>query len=110
MTLSQDLEPFGNRTTGMIWSREGVSRAKASACDCYDLWGVAPPDQPQHAWQQISQFKRKFGGVEVQLVRTLDHIYDAAAYEHFQAAEGRRDHDPAATDSGGDSEQLLQAC
>ena len=38
-------------------------------------------------WQQISEFKRKFGGVEVQLVPTLDHVYDATAYDRFQSVE-----------------------
>ena len=67
---------------------EAMRSVKAAGCQSYDLWGVSPPDQPWHAWQQISEFKRKFGGAEVRLVPTLDHVYDAAAYEHFQALDG----------------------
>jgi lipid II:glycine glycyltransferase (peptidoglycan interpeptide bridge formation enzyme) len=61
--------------------------AKARGCDWYDLWGVAPPDQQDHAWKQISDFKRKLGGVEVQLVPTLDCVYDAVAYERFRTVD-----------------------
>ena len=66
---------------------EIMRRAKASGCEWYDLWGVAPLDQPNHAWQQISEFKRKLGGVEVRLVPTLDYVYDDSAYDQFQIAE-----------------------
>jgi peptidoglycan pentaglycine glycine transferase (the first glycine) len=69
---------------------EIMRHAKASGCEWYDLWGVAPLDQRDHAWQQISEFKRKLGGVDVQLVPTLDYVYDAAAYDQFRiAARGR---------------------
>ncbi len=61
--------------------------AKAAGCDWYDLWGVAPPGQAGHAWQQISDFKRKFGGTELALVPTLDLVLDAAAYDHFWRVE-----------------------
>ena len=69
---------------------EIMRRAKEWGCDWYDLWGVAPLNQPDHAWQQISEFKRKLGGVEVQLVPTLDYVYDAAAYDQFRIAERGR--------------------
>ena len=66
---------------------EIMRKAKASGCEWYDLWGVAPLDQPDHPWRHISDFKRKFGGVEVQLAPTLDYVYDAVAYDQFQIAE-----------------------
>jgi hypothetical protein len=54
----------------------------------YDLWGVAPPDRPDHSWQQISAFKRKFGGDEIALVPTLDLVLDRAAYDRFREVDG----------------------
>ncbi len=66
---------------------EIMRRAKALGYEWYDLWGVAPEDEPNHAWQNISVFKRKFGGLEVELVPTLDYIYDSAAYDHYAAAK-----------------------
>jgi lipid II:glycine glycyltransferase (peptidoglycan interpeptide bridge formation enzyme) len=75
---------------------EIMRKAKASGCEWYDLWGVAPAGQPDHAWQQISEFKRKLGGVEVQFVPTLDYVYDAAAYDQFRLAEHSRAQLPTA--------------
>jgi lipid II:glycine glycyltransferase (peptidoglycan interpeptide bridge formation enzyme) len=66
---------------------EAARRARAAGCEWYDLWGVAPPDRPDHKWQPISEFKRKFGGVELGFVPTLDRVYDAAAYACFRAAQ-----------------------
>ena len=66
---------------------EIMRRAKARGCEWYDFWGIAPKDEPDHSWQDITAFKRKFGGVEVNLVPALDYVYDAAAYERYVAAE-----------------------
>jgi lipid II:glycine glycyltransferase (peptidoglycan interpeptide bridge formation enzyme) len=65
---------------------EIMRKARALGCEWYDLWGVAPENQPDHRWRNISNFKRKFGGVEVCLVPTLDYVYDPAAYEQYAAA------------------------
>lgn len=62
---------------------EIMRHAKERGCEWYDLWGVAPQDQPDHPWRDISVFKRKFGGVEVGLVPTLDYVYDSAAYDRY---------------------------
>jgi peptidoglycan pentaglycine glycine transferase (the first glycine) len=66
---------------------EIMRAARGAGYQWYDLWGVAPPDAPEHPWQAISEFKRKFGGSEVKLVPTLDLVYDRAAYEQFIASE-----------------------
>jgi len=67
---------------------EIMRAAKALGHDWYDLWGTAPHDKPDHPWHNITVFKRKFGGVALDFVPTLDYVYDAAAYEHYQATEG----------------------
>jgi lipid II:glycine glycyltransferase (peptidoglycan interpeptide bridge formation enzyme) len=66
---------------------EIMRNAKALGFEWYDLWGVAPEDQPGHPWRDISGFKRKFGGVEIKLVPTLDYIYDSAAYDRYVAGQ-----------------------
>lgn len=66
---------------------EIMRAAKAAGMEWYDFWGVAPENEADHPWQDISTFKRKFGGVEVTLVPTLDRVYDSAAYERYVAAE-----------------------
>ncbi|MBI4207031.1 MAG: peptidoglycan bridge formation glycyltransferase FemA/FemB family protein [Betaproteobacteria bacterium] len=65
---------------------EIMRRVRERGCECYDLWGVAPPSRADDPWQGISAFKRKFGGHELSLVPTLDRIYDAAAYRAYGLA------------------------
>jgi lipid II:glycine glycyltransferase (peptidoglycan interpeptide bridge formation enzyme) len=66
---------------------EIMRRAKAMGYEWYDLWGIAPANEPDHPWQDISVFKRKFGGMELNLVPTLDYVYDPAAYSQYEATE-----------------------
>jgi len=84
---------------------EIMRAAKASGCEWYDLWGVAPPDQPDHGWHQISEFKRKLGGIDVELVPTLDYVYDAAAYDRFRNAARGKATPPKAHESPSGSER-----
>ena len=74
---------------------EIMRRAKAMGYEWYDLWGIAPANDPDHPWQDISVFKRKFGGTELNLVPTLDYVYDPAAYRHYVATECDSDSETA---------------
>lgn len=65
---------------------EIMRRAMIRGCTWYDFWGIAPSDAEDHPWSGITAFKRKFGGDEVNLVPTLDLVYDSDAYAHYQAA------------------------
>ncbi len=62
---------------------EAMRRSKARGHEWYDLWGISPKDEPGHPWQRIAVFKHMFGGVEINLVPTLDLVYDQAAYERY---------------------------
>jgi lipid II:glycine glycyltransferase (peptidoglycan interpeptide bridge formation enzyme) len=61
--------------------------ARAMGYECYDFWGIAPAGASDHPWQDISVFKRKFGGTEINLMPTLDYVYDPAAYDRYVAME-----------------------
>jgi len=63
---------------------EIMLRMKARGCECYDLYGIAPVDQPEHKWANFSSFKRKLGGQDVQFVPAQDYVYDARAYEDYK--------------------------
>jgi peptidoglycan pentaglycine glycine transferase (the first glycine) len=65
---------------------EIMRQAKAKGCEWYDFWGIAPGNQSGHPWHDITIFKRKFGGTELNLVPTLDYVYDPPAYERYAAA------------------------
>jgi len=68
---------------------EIMRKAKALGHQWYDLWGIAPANQPEHPWRNFTAFKAKFGGEEVHLVPTLDYVYDDAAYDRYVAQEKR---------------------
>ncbi len=64
---------------------EIMRSAKARGYEWYDLWGVAPEGATDDPWIRISVFKRKFGGLELNLVPTLDYVYDQKAYDRYVA-------------------------
>ena len=66
---------------------EIMRRARELGCEWYDFWGIAPSGSDDHPWQDITAFKRKFGGHELNFVPTLDHVFDPAAYDRYLAQE-----------------------
>lgn len=44
----------------LVWRT--ILDAREKGMRCFDFWGVAPPDQPNHSWAGITAFKRGFGG------------------------------------------------
>jgi lipid II:glycine glycyltransferase (peptidoglycan interpeptide bridge formation enzyme) len=67
---------------------EVMREAKRLGHEWYDFWGIAPENKPDHPWRNFSVFKAKFGGVEEHLVRTMDFVFDEAAYEEYKKADG----------------------
>ena len=63
---------------------EIMLHAKRRGHRWYDFYGVAPKDDTDHRWADFSAFKRKFGGIELQFVPALDHIYDEDAYREWR--------------------------
>ena len=41
---------------------EAMKYCKSNGCTSYDLFGIAPPEKPDHPWKGVSEFKEKFGG------------------------------------------------
>jgi lipid II:glycine glycyltransferase (peptidoglycan interpeptide bridge formation enzyme) len=70
---------------------EIMLKARAMNVEWYDFWGVAPRNVENHPWHDFSVFKRKFGGREVNLTRTMDLVYDRAAYDQYQARQRARE-------------------
>ena len=66
---------------------EIMHKAKGLGHGWYDFWGIAPDDEPEHPWKNLTVFKSKFGGVEEHLVPTMDFVFDEAAYEKYAGTE-----------------------
>jgi lipid II:glycine glycyltransferase (peptidoglycan interpeptide bridge formation enzyme) len=47
-------------STPLVWRT--MLDARADGKVWFDFWGIAPPDEPGHAWSGFSAFKRSFGG------------------------------------------------
>jgi lipid II:glycine glycyltransferase (peptidoglycan interpeptide bridge formation enzyme) len=65
---------------------DAMLRSKARGHRWYDFYGIAPKDEPEHRWADFSEFKRKFGGVELHFVPALERVYDEDAFRAWRAS------------------------
>ena len=56
-----------------------------------DLFGIAPPNDPDHPWAGFSSFKRSFGGADVALGGTWDVPVSASRYGAYRVLRTARD-------------------
>lgn len=66
----------------LVWQM--VLDAKAAKMRQFDLWGIAPPDQPNHPWAGFSAFKAGFGGKVVSYVGTWERPLRTARYQAYR--------------------------
>jgi lipid II:glycine glycyltransferase (peptidoglycan interpeptide bridge formation enzyme) len=71
---------------------EAIIEAKRRGCKTYDFFGIAPDDNPKHAWAGVTRFKKQFGGEEVAILGSYDKIYKPHEYQLFKLAEKLRRH------------------
>lgn len=55
-----------------------------------DLFGIAPPNEPDHPWAGFSAFKRSFGGADVALGGTWDVPVSTSRYGAYRALRTAR--------------------
>jgi len=51
---------------------EVIKTAKQRGFQIYNLWGVSPPDKPNHPWRGLSHFKAGFGGKRQDFMHAQD--------------------------------------
>ena len=73
---------------GAQW--EAIQAAATAGCREYDLWGVPPPDEPEHAWHGLWQFKAGFQGRLVQYCGPWEVDIDPAAAAWLDREQGLR--------------------
>lgn len=66
---------------------EIIREAKKRGCRQYDMFGIAPNDNPKHPWAGVTRFKRQFGGKEFNSLGSWDKIYSPTKYFLFKLAE-----------------------
>ena len=64
-----------------------ILEAKKRDCTEYDFFGIAPQNMPNHPWRGVTDFKKKFGGEEVELLGSWDLVLKLAEYGIFRMAE-----------------------
>ena len=61
--------------------------AKKDGYKNYDLFGIAPENQPKHHWAGVSQFKLKFGGKRINYMPAQEIIYQPFWYQLIKIAK-----------------------
>lgn len=64
-----------------------MKEAKRRGASAYDLWGVAPSDDPEHPWAGITRFKTGFGGDRVGYLGAWELPGDAFWYTLYRYAK-----------------------
>lgn len=64
-----------------------MREAKNRGYKRYDLFGIAPENDPTHPWRSITDFKTKFGGDRITYLPTMEYIFKPAWYAALRAAK-----------------------
>ncbi|HEV7678388.1 MAG TPA: peptidoglycan bridge formation glycyltransferase FemA/FemB family protein [Candidatus Dormibacteraeota bacterium] len=67
-----------------------IQEALAAGCDRYDLWGLAPSDDPSHPWHGLRQFKLALGGAERGTAGAFEHVRRPVAARTVAVANAAR--------------------
>ncbi len=78
---NRELQP----ATLLQW--EAMKIAKARGCTTFDLFGIAPENQPQHRLAGVSRFKHKFGGEVIEYYPESIIVFRPLAYRLLRIAK-----------------------
>ena len=62
----------------LLW--RAILDAKAAGCSRFNLWGIAPANQPNHRYAGVTTFKTGFGGEIVEYVPAHDMVISKVKY------------------------------
>ena len=69
---------------------EAMKEARARGCIRYNLWGIVEPDETEHRFYGVSEFKRSFGCEELRYTPAHDMILKPAKYQLTKLVETAR--------------------
>ncbi len=78
----QQLNRKLNASVSLLW--QAIIDAKKLGLVKFDMWGIAPSDDPKHKWAGITSFKKGFGGEAVQYLGTYDIPINQAKYKIYR--------------------------
>jgi lipid II:glycine glycyltransferase (peptidoglycan interpeptide bridge formation enzyme) len=73
---------------GLQWFM--VNFAKKRGCKTYDFLGIAPENEPNHAYAGISDFKWKFGGYRKTYQSGVEIVFDKFWYKIYRLVKKLR--------------------
>ena len=82
---------YGHMVPGayaMIW--QAMRDYKAKGISRFNLWGIAPPNQPNHRYAKVTTFKTGFGGEQVEYIHAQDIVIDRLRYHKTKIIEDIR--------------------
>ena len=69
---------------------EAIKEAKKRGCIRYNLWGIVEPNETNHRFYGVSEFKRSFGCEELRYTPAHDLILKPLAYQKTKLVETAR--------------------
>ncbi len=69
---------------------EAMKEARKRGCIRYNLWGIVEPDEVNHRFYGVSEFKRSFGCEELRYTPAHDMILKPLAYQKTKIVETAR--------------------
>lgn len=66
---------------------ETIKEANRRGVKEYDLWGIAPDDEPTHKWAGVTRFKRGFSGQQIAFPLSLNAIIQPQWYQAYRLAK-----------------------
>lgn len=79
---------FGHAVPGayaMLW--QVAKDYKGKGLKRFNLWGIAPPGQPNHRYAKVTTFKTGFGGEQVEFIHAQDIVINKIKYIRTKAIE-----------------------
>ena len=69
---------------GTIILIQMIVDAKESGMETYDFWGITTSEDPKHPWYGFTQYKKSFGGEQVDYAGTWDLPVKKARYSLYK--------------------------
>ena len=69
---------------------QAMGEARRRGCVRYNLWGIVEPDEKEHRFYGVSEFKRSFGCAELRYTPAHDMVLKPAKYQLTRVVETAR--------------------